>query len=120
MFCRNIIVKSANSSSASTSSASKLKRKKSKSLAASIHAANSKACVSEPAGHGDYTFTLAQIVATQHQIQIRNLEFDKAMALVAERVIDIARASGAAIGIVDGNKIRYRAVAGSQDAEIGN
>lgn len=63
---------------------------------------------------GDYTFTLAQIVATQHQIQIRNLELDKAMALVAERLIEIAHADGAAIGMVDGRKVKYRAVAGAK------
>ena len=68
----------------------------------------------EPAAPGDYTFTLAQIVATQHQIQIRNLGLEKAMSLVTERVIDIARASGAAIGILDGKNVRYRAVAGSK------
>jgi GAF domain-containing protein len=67
----------------------------------------------------DYTFTLAQIVATQHQVQIRHLDFDKAMALIAERVIEIARASGAAIGILDGNKIRYRAIAGSHALKAG-
>jgi putative methionine-R-sulfoxide reductase with GAF domain len=74
---------------------------------------------SDAAGQGDYTFTLAQIVATQHQIQIRHLDFDKAMALIAERVIEIARATGAAIGILDGSKVRYRAVAGSQTLKAG-
>ncbi len=73
----------------------------------------------QPAGQGDYTFTLAQIVATQHQIQIRHLELENAMSLVAERVVDIARAGGAAIGILDGTKIRYRAVAGSQTLKVG-
>ena len=32
------------------------------------------------------------------------------MSLVAERLIQIARASGAAIGILDGKKLRYRAL----------
>lgn len=67
---------------------------------------------SQPASQGDYTFTLAQIVSTQHQIQLRNLDFEKTMALVTERVTEIARADGAAIGIVDGKKVRYRAVSG--------
>lgn len=67
----------------------------------------------------DYTFTLAQIVATQHQIQIRSLALDNAMALVTERVIDIARAGGAAIGILDGKKVRYRAVAGAMTLKLG-
>lgn len=69
---------------------------------------------SQPASQGDYTFTLAQIVSTQHQIQLRNLDFEKTMALVTERVTEIARADGAAIGIVDGKKVRYRAVSGSK------
>ena len=90
-----------------------------KKSAASSTQKTSKPRESEAAGQGDYTFTLAQIVATQHQIQIRHLDFDKAMALIAERVIEIARASGAAIGILDGNKIRYRAVAGSQTLKAG-
>lgn len=83
------------------------------------HSEAPKAQASEPAGHGDYTFTLAQIVATQHQIQIRNLELEKTMALVAERVIDIAGASGAAIGMVEGKKVRYRAVSGSKSLPLG-
>ncbi|MGO9165936.1 MAG: hypothetical protein ACLP56_03600, partial [Candidatus Sulfotelmatobacter sp.] len=33
----------------------------------------------------DYTLTLAEIVEAQHQIQIRHLESDKAMAVIAER-----------------------------------
>ena len=66
----------------------------------------------EPSANADYTFTLAQIVETQHQIQVRHLELDHAMALVAERLTQIARASGAAIAILDGKKLRYRAVAG--------
>jgi putative methionine-R-sulfoxide reductase with GAF domain len=66
----------------------------------------------EPA-NGDYTFTLARIVETQHQIQVRQLELENAMALVTERLIEIARAAGAAVGILDGKKLRYRAAAGS-------
>ncbi len=60
----------------------------------------------------DYTFTLGQIVETQHQIQVRHLELDSAMSLVAERVIEIAKAGGAAIGMLDGRKVRYRAASG--------
>jgi GAF domain-containing protein len=69
----------------------------------------------------DYTSTLAEIVATQHQIQVRHLDLEQAMSLVADRLTQIARASGAALGILDdkkdgnkdGKKFRYRAVAGS-------
>ena len=67
----------------------------------------------EPATNTDYTFTLARIVETQHQIQVRQLELENAMALVMERLIEIARAAGAAVGIVHEKKLRYRAAAGS-------
>ena len=73
-----------------------------------------------PAAPADYTFTLAQIVAAQHQIQIRSLELDKAMALVTERVTEIARAGGAAIGMLEGKKVRYRAVSGSMAPKLGS
>ncbi|HZW95586.1 MAG TPA: GAF domain-containing protein [Candidatus Eremiobacteraceae bacterium] len=61
----------------------------------------------------DYTLTLAEIVEAQHQIQIRHLELDKALAVVAERLARITSASGAAIGILDDATVRYRAGAGS-------
>jgi GAF domain-containing protein len=64
------------------------------------------------AANSDYTFTLAKIVETQHQIQVRHLQFESAMSLVAERLVQIARASGASIGILDDKKLRYRASAG--------
>ncbi len=64
------------------------------------------------ANAADYTFTLAQIVETQHQIQVRHLDLENTMALVAERITQITRAGGAAIGILDGKKFRYRAQAG--------
>ena len=67
----------------------------------------------EPVAHADYTFTLARIVETQHQIQVRHLELESAMSLVAERLVQIARASGAAIGILEGKKLRYRAASGT-------
>jgi GAF domain-containing protein len=62
--------------------------------------------------HADYTFTLAQIVETQHQIQVRHLDLPNAMCLVVERLTHIARASGAAVAILEGNKVHYRAAAG--------
>src|SRR6202045_4699923 len=61
----------------------------------------------------DYTHTLAQIVETQRQIQTRHLKFENAMALVAESLLKITSASGAAIAILDGKKVRYRAVSGA-------
>jgi len=61
----------------------------------------------------DYSLTLAEIVEVQHQIQMRHLESDQSMALVAERIARITKASGAAIGILEGKIIRYRAGAGA-------
>lgn len=60
----------------------------------------------------DYSLTLARIVETQHDIQVRRLGVESAMALVAERASEITRASGAAVGMLDGKNVHYRAVAG--------
>jgi putative methionine-R-sulfoxide reductase with GAF domain len=65
-----------------------------------------------PRANSDYTLTLAEIVEAQHQIQMRHLEPEKAMALIAERVARITNATGAAIAILEGKIIRYRAAAG--------
>ena len=69
---------------------------------------------------GDYTLTLAQIVEAQHQIQIRHLQLDSAMGVVAERVARITNASGAGIGILEGKVVRYRAGAGSPALPAGS
>ncbi len=74
----------------------------------------------EPSPNTDYTLTLAEIVEAQHQIQIRHLESDKAMAVVAERIARITNASGAAIGILEGKTIRYRAGAGAPALPLGS
>ncbi len=66
----------------------------------------------EPPAPTDYSSTLAEIVSTQHQIQVRHLELDDAMSLVAERLTQIARASGAVVGILQGKKVRYKAASG--------
>ena len=60
----------------------------------------------------DYTRTLAEIVEAQHQIQIRHLQSDNAMAVVAERTARIIGGTGAGIGILEGKVIRYNAGAG--------
>ncbi len=70
--------------------------------------------------NSDYTLTLAEIVEAQHQIQMRHLELDKAMAVVAERVTGITGASGAAIGIVEGKTVHYRAGAGAPALPLGS
>jgi putative methionine-R-sulfoxide reductase with GAF domain len=68
----------------------------------------------------DYTLTLAEIVEAQRQIQMRHLELDKAMAVVAERVAKITSASGAAIGILEGRTVHYRAGAGAPALPLGS
>ena len=69
---------------------------------------------------GDYTLTLAEIVEAQRQIQVRHLELDKAMAVVAEKVARITGASGAAIGILEEKMVRYRAGAGAPALPVGS
>jgi len=69
---------------------------------------------------GDYTLTLAEIVEAQHQIQMRHLELDKAMAVVAERVARITTASGSGIGLVEGKMVHYRAGAGPPSLPAGS
>jgi putative methionine-R-sulfoxide reductase with GAF domain len=73
-----------------------------------------------PQREADYTLTLAEIVEAQNQIQIRHLEKDDAMALVAERIMRITRASGAGIGILEEKTVRYRAGAGASALPVGS
>jgi hypothetical protein len=87
-------------------------------VAAADEIANTKVTTSEPS-KDDYTPTLAQIVETQHQIQLRHLELNEALSLVAERITEIAHAGGAAVGIVDEKNISYRAVAGAMTPPLG-
>jgi len=73
-----------------------------------------------PRPNPEYTLTLAEIVEAQHQIQIRHLESDNAMALVAERIVRITDSSGAGIGILEGKTIKYRAGAGAPALPVGS
>ena len=73
----------------------------------------------KPRENVDYTLTLAQIVEAQHQIQMRHLELEESMAVVADRVTRIANAAGAGIGILDGATVRYRAGAGTPALAVG-
>jgi GAF domain-containing protein len=66
-----------------------------------------------PRSDGDYTLTLAEIVEAQRQIQVRHLELDKALSVVAEKVARITNATGAGIGILEEKTVRYRAGAGA-------
>jgi putative methionine-R-sulfoxide reductase with GAF domain len=68
----------------------------------------------------DYTLTLAEIVEAQRQIQTHHLELDKALAVVAERVARITGATGAAIAILEGTTVRYRAGAGAPALPLGS
>jgi GAF domain len=61
----------------------------------------------------DTSQTLAEIVATQHQIQMSNLDFQEALDLIAERAKRIVRADGALIGLLEGDALRYQAGAGN-------
>jgi putative methionine-R-sulfoxide reductase with GAF domain len=62
---------------------------------------------------------LAQIVDTQHQIQVRHLAPEPAMSLIVQRVMEATNAAGAAIGILDGRNFRYRAIAGALTVPVG-
>jgi putative methionine-R-sulfoxide reductase with GAF domain len=61
----------------------------------------------------DLTSTLEKIAETQRQIQIRRMELESALQLVAERLSEMTKAAGAAIAIIEARSVRYRAVAGS-------
>jgi putative methionine-R-sulfoxide reductase with GAF domain len=69
--------------------------------------------------NGDYTFILAQIVETQRQIQVRQLDLQEAISLLVGRLIEMTHAGGAAIGMVEGQMLRYRAVAGTMTVPAG-
>lgn len=89
-------------------------------VAAAAEIAATKVTPSEPL-KDDYTPTLAQIVETQHQIQLKHLELNEALSAVAERITEIAHAGGAAVGIVNENekKVTYRAIAGAMTPPLG-
>lgn len=67
----------------------------------------------EKGGSSDVSSTLEKIAETQRQIQIRRMELENALKLVAERLSEMTNAAGAAIGIIEGKSVRYRAVTGS-------
>ena len=74
----------------------------------------------EPAPKDDYNRVLTQVIETQRQIQDRQLDLESAMSLVAERVIEIAKAGGASIGTLAGKNVRYRAAAGLMTRPVGS
>ncbi len=68
----------------------------------------------------DYSSILARVMETQSQIEVHNLGSAEAMALVADRVIDICGAAGAAIAIANRSTVRYGAVAGIRTLPSGS
>ena len=63
---------------------------------------------------------LSDIVETQALIQGQHLNFAGAAGLIAERVQKITRASGAAVGIVEGNQLAYAAGTGEASNDVGS
>lgn len=61
----------------------------------------------------DLSQIIPQVVETRRLIQKQKLDRDAALHLVAGRLLNICNASGTAIGLLDGDSVRYRAVAGS-------
>jgi len=70
--------------------------------------------------NSDYATVLGKIAEVQFQIQDQHLTPDQGMALVTEQLIDICGAAGAAIGLSNGSKISYRAVAGIRTLPLGS
>src|SRR5690348_9803370 len=73
----------------------------------------------QPDANTDYSPTLAQVVETQRLIQIGHLDLAKSLALIAKRVAQITKSGGAAIAIVDGKTVQYRAGSGSSSLPSG-
>lgn len=66
----------------------------------------------------DNTSTLAKIVETQHQIQVRRMDLESTLKLLAQRAFELTNATGAAIGTIERNGVRYRAVAGAGTPQL--
>ena len=62
---------------------------------------------------------LSAIIATQHDIATSDLDLSRLMSLIAERTQALTRASGAAIELVEGDGMVYRAVSGAVAAHLG-
>jgi len=70
--------------------------------------------------NGDYSAALVQIVETQHRIEVNRLNAEAALPLISTQLIEICGAAGAAIGILEGNTVRYRAIAGIRALPLGS
>ncbi len=56
---------------------------------------------------------LSEIIETQRLVHNQQTDLQAAMALIAERALKIARASGVAVGIVENDHLVYRAATGN-------
>jgi GAF domain-containing protein len=68
----------------------------------------------------DYSSILARVMETQSQIEAHILRSQDAMVLVADQLIDICGAAGAAIALANRNSVQYRAVAGIRTLPSGS
>src|SRR5205085_7207418 len=59
------------------------------------------------------------IIATQNDIARSELDLSAVLSLIAARAQALTRASGAAIGLVDGDEIDWRAASGTLSCEVG-
>jgi len=67
----------------------------------------------------DYIQSLSALVAVQRSIATDDVDVDGAMALIADQARNVANASGAAIGLLEGDNLVYRAGSGGAASYIG-
>jgi hypothetical protein len=75
---------------------------------------------SSPAATNDLAATISQIVEMQRQMQMQRLAGDDLLLMLAQRLAEIVQAAGSAIGILEEDKIRYRAVFGQMTPGAGS
>jgi len=73
-----------------------------------------------PSGGEDYSSALAEIVEAKHEIEVRHLNSQDALSLIANRLIGVTGARGAAIALLKGNVVSYRTVAGISTLAAGS
>src|SRR6266566_1206967 len=74
---------------------------------------------SKEASPGDYIQSLSAIVAVQRAIATDEVDVDGAMAMIADHARNVANASGAAVGLLEGDNLVYRAGSGGAASYIG-
>lgn len=62
---------------------------------------------------------LAAIVATQQEVATAGLEPDAVVGLITRRSQELTGATGAAVGLLEGDEMVYRAASGSAEASVG-